>query len=176
MNLKLREKQVVIIAFACIAMLIAFQVVMRPALNRKNDLKRVVPQKKLILSELQAKSSDYNSLKQKLEQIRSKIESQQKDRKILSSLEQIQKDCGLTTNVANITPSTMKITDEYEKTSVEIKYNKVTLAQITQFLQKVETSDLLIGIKSMEIKRGVQNPALLDIVIQLVAVSYIDKN
>jgi type II secretory pathway component PulM len=175
MNLKPREKQVVIIAFACIAMLIAFQVFIRPALNRKKDLQRVVPEKKAILSELQAKSSDYNSLKQKLEQIRSKIESQQKDRKILSSIERIQKDCGLTTNVANITPSTMKINDEYEKTSVEIKYDKVTLAQIIQFLQKVESSDLLIGIKSMEIKRGLQNPALLDIVIQLVTVSYIDK-
>lgn len=176
MSLRPREKQVEIIAFACIAMLMAFQVFMRPALNRKNDLKRVVPEKKAILTELQSKSSDYNSLKQKLEKIRSKIENQQNDKKILSSIEQMQKDCGLTTNVANITPSTMKINEEYEKTSVEIKYDKVTLAQITQLLQKVESSDLLIGIKSMEIKRGLQNPALLDIVIQLVTVSYIDRN
>ncbi|MBN2589173.1 MAG: hypothetical protein JXA96_04885 [Sedimentisphaerales bacterium] len=174
MSLRPREKHVIIIAFGCIALLIAIQVFLRPAINHKTNLKRVVSQKKIILSELQSKSEEYNSLKQELEKIRTKIENQQKDKKILSAIEQIQKDCGLNKNLANMTPSTMAISEEYEKTNVEVKYNQVTLSQTIQFVQKVEASDLLIGIKSMEIKRGLQNPALLDIVIQLVSVSYID--
>lgn len=174
MSLRPREKHVIIIAFGCIALLIAIQVFLRPAINRKANLKRVVADKKIVLSQLQSKSEEYNSLKQELEKIRSKIENQQKDKKILSSIEQIQKECGLNKYLANMTPSTMAISEEYEKTSVEVKYNQLTLSQIIQFIQKVESSDMLIGIKSMEIKRGLQNPTLLDVVIQLVSVSYID--
>ena len=176
MSLISREKLVVIIAFACIAILVAFQVFMRPALNRSSRLKQVIPEKKALLSELQSKSRQYSSLRAQLEQIRSKIKNQQKDKKILSSIEQIQKDCGLTRNVANVTPSTIPISDEYEKTNVEVKYGAVTLDQIVQFLLKIESSDLLIGIKSMEIKRGLQNPALLDTVIQLVSSSNIEQD
>ena len=174
MSLISKEKQVVIIAFACIAILIAFQVFMRPALNRSETLKRVIPEKKAALAQMKSKSNQYNSLKEKLGQIRSSVESQNKDKKILSSIEQIQKDCGLTKNVVNMIPSTMEISEEYEKNNVDIKYNELTLSQIVRFIQKVETSDLLIGIESMEIKRGKKNPALLDLDIQLVSVSYIE--
>ena len=174
MSLMRREKYVIVIALACIGLLIAFLVVMRPALNRTATLKRVVQPKQKVLSQLKSKSNEYNTLKKNLEQIRSKIENQQKDKRILSSIEQIQKDCGLTQNVVNITPTIIPISDEYEKTTVDIKYNSITLSKIIQFLLKVDSSDLLIGIKSIEINKSLQNPDLLDITIQLVSVTHID--
>ena len=174
MSLMRREKYVIVIALACIGLLIAFLAVMRPALNRTTTLKRVVQDKQKVLSQLKSKSNEYNTLKKNLEQIRSKIENQQKDKRILSSIEQIQKDCGLTQNVVNITPTIIPISDEYEKTTVDIKYNSITLSKIIQFLLKVDSSDLLIGIKSIEINKSLQNPDLLDITIQLVSVTHID--
>lgn len=171
MSLKQREKQIIIGGIAGLGLLLAFQVFVKPEINRTKTLKRVVSEKREILNNLQIKSKEYISLKNQLEQIHARIQSQQKDKKILSSIEQIQKDCGLTRNVVNISPTTSAISNIYEKTNVEVKYAAVTLEQIIQFLLKIESSDLLIGISSLEIKRGLQNPVLLDAAIQLVNVS-----
>ncbi|MBN1975474.1 MAG: hypothetical protein JW787_17690 [Sedimentisphaerales bacterium] len=171
MSLKQREKQIIIGGIAGLGLLLAFQVFVKPEINRTKTLKRVVSEKREILNNLQIKSKEYISLKNQLEQIHARIRNQQKDKKILSSIEQIQKDCGLTRNVVNISPTTSAISNIYEKTNVEVKYAAVTLEQIIQFLLKIESSDLLIGISSLEIKRGLQNPLLLDAAIQLVNVS-----
>ena len=176
MSFTLRKKEIVIFAILCIGALFAFQIFVRPALHRTNTLKREVSEKREILSNLQVKSKNYNSLKEQFEQIRVMIESQQKDKKLLSSIEQMQKDCGLLQNVANMSPTTITISDKYEKTNIEIKYNKVTLNQIIQFLLKIETSDLLIDIKSLEIKHNLHDSTLLDVGIQLVNISNIEKD
>ena len=176
MNLSRREKQIIFGGIVCLGMLLTFQVLIRPALARTNTLERVVSDKQEILADLLTKSDEYNSLKKQLKQVRSKIESQQKDKKILSSIERIHKDCGLSQDVVSITPATTVISDIYEKTSVEIKYAGITLDKLTNLLLKINSSDMLIGIKSLEIKRGTQNPALIDAVIQLVSISNIEHN
>ncbi len=171
MSVTQREKQIALCGIICLGLLLVFQVSVRPALARTKTLKRVVSEKREMLADLQAKSREYNSLKEKLEQIHTKMESQQKDKKMLSSIERIQKDCGLAQKVVDITPSTTAINDVYEKNNVEVKYGAVTLNQIIQLILKINSSDLLIGIKSLEIKRTPQNPELLDVSLQLVSIS-----
>ena len=162
MRLTKREKIIVISGIAGLGLLLSFQVLIRPALSRTKTLKRVVSEKREILSELLTKSREYNSLQEHLEQVRKTIANQQKDKKILSLLESMQRDCGLSKNVISMTPTTTAISNIYEKTNVEIKYGAVTWDQIIQFLMKIRSSDMLIGIRSLEIQRGLQNQDLLD--------------
>ncbi|MEJ2646957.1 MAG: type II secretion system protein GspM [Sedimentisphaerales bacterium] len=171
MRLTKREKQIVICGIVCLGVLIAFQMIVSPAFGRTKTLKRVVSQKRKILADLQVKSKEYNSLKEQLEKIRVTIQNQQKNGKILSSVEHIQKDCGISQNVVNLTPTTTVINDTYERTDIEIKYGAVTLEQLVRLLMKINSSDMLIGIRSLEIQRGLENPALLDAVIRLASVS-----
>ena len=171
MRLTKREKQIVIFGIVCLGAFIAFQMIVSPALGRTKTLKRIVSQKREILTDLQVKSKDYNSLKEQLEKIRVTIQNQQKNGKILSSVEHIQKDCGISQNVVNLTPTTTVINDTYERTDIEIKYGAVTLEQLVRLLMKINSSDMLIGIRSLEIQRGLENPALLDAVIRLASVS-----
>ena len=175
MSITRREKQFALCGIVCLGILLAFQVLVKPALARTKTLERVVSEKREILSDLQAKSLEYNSLKEKLEKIHTKMKSQQKDKKILSSIDRIQKDCGLTQNIVNITPASVSINESYEKNNVEVKYGSVTLDQVIQFVLKIDSSDLLMGIKSLEIKHNPKNPALLDASFQLVSVSSTDQ-
>ena len=78
--------------------------------------------------------------------------------------------------VIYMTPSTTAISDLYEKTNVEVKFGAVTLDQIIQFLLKIESSELLVGVTSLDIKCGLQNPALLDAVIQVASVSATEQD
>lgn len=176
MSLTKREKQIVLIGILCLGLLLAFQVFVRPAFGRITTLKRVVTNKQEILRDLQSKSEDYKILRGQFEHVHLVIEHQQKGGKILSVIESIQKDCGLMQNVVEMTPTTTMISDAYEKTDVEVKYTSVTLDQLIKFLTKIESSELLTGVRSLEIKRGIQNPDLLDVAIRLISVSNIEQD
>jgi len=175
MNLTKREKQFAIGGIVFLVLIVAFQVIVKPALSRVRTLRRVVAEKRQTLAELHSKSQEYNALRSQLERIRQTIEQKQTGGQILSFIERVQKDCGLGQKVVYMTPTTTAISDMYEKTSVEVKFAAVTLDQIIQFLLKIESSQLLIGVRSLEIKRGLQNPTLLDAVIQVVSLSNIEQ-
>ena len=174
MILTQREKQIVLGGIVLLGLLAVFQVFVRPALNRIRTLERVVAEKQQNLDNLKTQSDEYIALRNRLEKLRLAIATGQ-DKKILSFIESAQKECGLMQRVTSMTPTTTAINDIYEKTYVEVKYGAVTLEQIIQLLSKIEFSDLPLGIRTLEIKRGVQNPALLDAAIQLVSVSSISN-
>ena len=176
MALTQREKQFAIGGAVLLGLIIAFQILVQPTLHRVRTLKRIVAEKQEILGELRAKSKEYNALRSQLEQIRLTIERQQRGRQMLSLIERVQKDCGLMQKVVYMTPTTTAISDMYEKTNVEVKFGAVTLDQIIQFLLKIESSQLVVGVRSLEIKCGVQNSALLDAVIQVANVSTIEQD
>jgi len=175
MRLTQREKQFAIGGTVLLGLFVAFQVFVRPALSRVRMLRAVVAEKRETLNKLHTKSEEYNALRSQLEQVRQTIEDQQRDRQILSFIERVQKDCGLMQKVVYMTPSTTAISDLYERTTVEVKFGAVTLDQIIQFLLKIESSELLVGVRSLDIKCGIQNPALLDVVIQVANVSTIEQ-
>jgi len=166
-----REKLIVLAGVVLLGLLAALQIFVKPALERIRTLERVVTEKQQNLRDLKTQSKEYNVLKSRLEKLRLAISTGQKDKKILSFVEGIQRECGLMQKVVGITPNTTPINDIYEKTYVEVKYAAVTLDQIIQLLSKIEFADLPVGIRTVEIKRNIQSTVLLDMTIQLVSIS-----
>jgi hypothetical protein len=176
MNLTRREKIIAVTGIVSVGLLLSFQVFIRPATNRTKTLKRVVSEKREVLVNLQIKSKEYDSLSEHLEQVRKTIANQQTDKKILSLIEGMQRDCGLSKNVLSMTPTTTTINSKYEKNNIEVKYGAVTWDQLIKLLLKIKSSEMLIGIRSLEINRNLQKPDTLDFVIQIVNVTNIDPN
>lgn len=173
MNLTQREKQIIAVGAVLFGLIVAFQVFVRPAISRVRTLKRVVSDKQQLLGELRAKSEQYKAVSRELEKIRLKMERQPEERKILSFVERLQKDSGLMQKVVYMKPSAMTVKDVYEQKTIEIKLQSITLDQLIQFLLKIESSELTIGIRTLEIKRGLRDSGLLDTTIQLVSLSFI---
>ncbi len=175
MNLTQREKQIMAAGAVLFGLIVAFQVFVRPAISRVRTLKRVLSDKRQVLGELLTKSQEYNAISRELEKIRLEIQRQPEERKILSFVERIQKDCGLMQKVVYMKPSTMVVNDVYEETTIEIKLQSISLDQLIQFLLKIESSELTIGIRTLDIQRGVRDSNLLDTIVQLVSLSPIGR-
>jgi len=156
-------------------LLVVFQIFVRPAIGRVRTLRRVISEKRQVLSELLAKSQEYNIVSSELEKIRSEMEQRPEERKILSFIEGIQKECGLMQKVVYMKPSANIVNDVYEETTIEIKFQNITWDELIQFLFKIESSELTLGIKTLNIKRGVQDSNLLDTIVQLVSLSPIGR-
>lgn len=173
MKLTRREKQLIIAGVLLFGLIVVFHVFGKPAIEKVKDLKRVVADKRKILSELQANSEKFKNLSKELEQIRVQIGRQQEEGKILSFVERVQKNSGLMQKVVFMKPSTITVSDIYKRNTIEIKLQGITLNQLVQFLLKIKSSDLTIGIRTLEIKCGSRDSELLDTTVQLVSLSTI---
>jgi hypothetical protein len=173
MNLTQREKKLIAVGAVLFGFIVIFHVFGRPAISRVKTLRRVVSDKRKVLSELRAKSENYKNLSRELERILLEMGHQPEERKILSFVERVQKDSGLMQKVVYMKPSTMTVNDIYERNTIEIKMQNITLNQLVQFLLKIESSELKIVIRTLEIKRGIRDSDLLDTIIQLVSLSTI---
>ena len=173
MNLTQREKQTIAAGAILFGLIVVFQIFVRPAIGRLRTLRRVVSDKQQLLGELRAKSEQYKTVSGELEKIRLEMERKPEERKILSFVERIQKDSGLMQKVVYMKPSAMTVKDIYEQKTIEIKFQSITLNQLIQFLLKIESSEFTIGIRTLEIKRGLRDSGLLDTTIQLVSLSSI---
>jgi len=176
MSLTQREKQTIAAGAVLFGLIVAFQIFVRPAIGRLRTLRRVISDKQQVLGELRAKSQQYKAVSRELEKIRLEMERQPQERKILSFVEHVQKDSGLMQKVVYMKPSTMTVKDIYEQKTIEIKLQSITLDQLIRFLLKIESSELTIGIRTLEIKRGLLDSRLLDTTIQLVSLSSIESD
>jgi hypothetical protein len=173
MNLTQREKQFLAAGAVLFGLIVIFQIFARPAISRVGTLKRVVSDKRQLLGELRAKSERYKTISRELEKVRLEMGRRPEERKILSFVERIQKDTGLMQKVVYMKPSTMTVNDIYERIAIEIKLQSITLDQLIQFLLKIESSEMTIEIRTLEIKRGARDSDLLETTVQLVSLSTI---
>jgi hypothetical protein len=173
MNLTRREKQFLAAGVILFGLIVIFQVFARPAVSRVRTLKRVVSDKRKVLDELRVKSEQYKAISRELEKVRLEMGRRPEEGKILSLVERIQKEAGLMEKVVYMKPSTMTVDDIYERITIEIKLQSITLDQLIQFLLKIESSELNIGFKRLDVKHGVQHSNLLDTTAELVSLTSI---
>ena len=176
MNLTQREKQFMTAGAVIFGLIVIFQLFVRPAISKVKTLKRVVSDKQQLLSEIRAKSEQYKTISRELEKIRLEMGRQPEERKILSFVERVQKDSGLMQKVVYMKPSTMTVNDIYERNTIEMKLQNITLNQLVQFLLKIESSELKIGIRTLDIKRGIRDSDLLEATVQLISLSAIIRS
>jgi type II secretory pathway component PulM len=170
MQLTRREKWVVLGGLGGLALLAAMQFVVRPTQERVTTLRRVVKDKTEILTRIQDKSLEFQSLQTEIDRLQAKIAQQQESGRILSVIEGIRKSCDLPDKALSLRPTTAPLNEQYTQTTVEMRLEAVTLAQLIRFLSELDSLNLAGGIKSLDIRTTDRNVGLLQAVIQLATV------
>ena len=173
MQMTKREKTVVIAGASFLVLLIVVQLIVRPTTERISMLRRVVADKRAALTDLRAGSREYQTLTEEVERLRSMISRQQESRTMLSAIERIGEASGLSENVLSLKPTTVTMDEEYEETVVEIRLDRITLAQLVEFLGKLESLGRAGGIKALDVRRAERSEGALRAVVQLATVSQI---
>lgn len=152
-------------AFAVAWSLFAFAI--KPALERINTLNRVIAQKHDELVKLRAASKEYVFLRDNLEDLRTKITSQQKSFELLPFLESLVHQSMLEGNLVTMKQRVLPLEPDYSETIVEIELENLTLGRLVDFLYKVESSDVLARTKMLHIRKNRTNKDLLDSVVEI---------
>ena len=133
-----------------------------PTLERIETLKRVIPEKQNDLNRLRVKADEFMSLREDLEDLRAKIASQETNFELLPFLESLVEQCGLTQNVKTINQVATQSEMNVQEIVVEIEMENVTLRQLCEFVEKIQSPNILANIKRFTIKKNPTNPDLLN--------------
>lgn len=66
-------------------------------------------------------------------------------------------------NVASMEPRTAPANDDYRETKVQVSLKNVTLAQVVNYLYRIENAPQLLSIKSLRIRTRADKSELLDV-------------
>ena len=144
-----------------------FAVVIEPAKDRIATLKRVIPQKQAELSKLSAAAEEYAFLSGNGRDLRVKVASQSKDFELLPFLDSLVQASGLEKNIAKMQQRVVPLGTDYSQTVVEIELMSLSLGRLVEFLGKIESSDILARMASLNIKKSRTKKDLLDAVIEI---------
>ncbi len=144
-----------------------FAFAVRPAIERTKTLRRVISDKQSELKQLRARSNEYISLRNHLDRVRTQAASQDKGFELLPFLESLIREQGLSKKVGTMKQQVLQVGAGHSETIVEIRLESLTLKQLVDFLQKVESSKALTRTKSLYIKKNLTNADLLDSVIEI---------
>ncbi len=144
-----------------------FALAVKPALERTRTLRRVISEKQDELVKLRATSNEYISLRDNLDNVRTKVVSQEKGFELLPFLETMIRENGLAKKVGTMKQRVLQLGPSHSETIVEVRLENLTLKQLVDFLRKVESSEVLARTKSLYIKKNLTNTDLLDSVVEI---------
>lgn len=133
-----------------------------PALERIETLERVIPEKQEERERLRIEARDYVTLREALDDLRSKIASQGKTVELLPFMESLVQRCGLTQNVITIRQIATQPETDFQEIIVEMEMENLTLRQLCDFLEKIQSSKIQASVKRLTFKKNLANPDLLD--------------
>jgi len=144
-----------------------FMTAVKPAIARIETLRRVIPEKNAALQQLRAKSAQYLTLKAGLDGLKRKANLEENEFELLTFLESTIEELGLTEKATAMQQEVSQPDSDYCETIVEVEMENLTFEQLVKFLLKVKSSNRFLRIKSLDTKKNVVNPNLLDTVIQI---------
>lgn len=169
-NLTKREK---ILGYIMVLLSILFSLyvfAVEPAVKRINTLNRVIPRKENELNQIRKKADEYKKLNTEAKELRAQIDSQKEEIELLPLLETTLKDCGLSKNIATMKQHILPLDEKYEKKMVEIHLEKLSLAQLVDFLSKTRSSNKLVKINTLHIKKNQRKSQMLNAAVEVYVV------
>jgi general secretion pathway protein M len=162
-----REKIVVGTGLLFVVGFLVFIAVIGPYLGAKEKLERSLLRKEKDALEMTILKKEYQELKSVQGGVVKQIESRNPGFSLFSYLEKQASTVEVKNRVTYMKPSTTELDDGFQESAVEMKMEQVTLAQLVDFLVKVESIKDVVVIKRIAIQKNKRETGLLDVVISI---------
>lgn len=167
-NLQQREKLAIAIAGGALLVFLILQLLIFPTLDRRTRLRKAIDQKTEDLREIHEVRAEYRSLSQNTSSMESRLKRRPKTFTLFSFIDRLAGKSQLKANIAYMKPSTTNIKNSPLRLStVEMKLNSLTMAQLAAFLHGVEDKNNAVWLRRITISKGDKSDALLNAVLQV---------
>jgi general secretion pathway protein M len=143
------------------------QLIVVPYFEARQKVRSAIVASEKALHELTALGAEYGVMRQRSEEIRRASERRPPGFTLFSYLEKQAGDSAVKTNIRSLTPLMLAPTGAYEETAVEMKLDKLTMKQLTDFLYRVESPEEMIRVKRISVVKMKESPEYLSALIQV---------
>jgi len=167
-GLESRERRFLLVGVVFVICFLTFQGIVVPYLESKEKLERSLQHRENDVLEMALLQQEYRELMQRQGEIAVKIEQRSPQFSLFSFLEQQTNAVKVRSRVTSMKPTATELEDGFEESAVEMKIEAVTLKQLVDFLQKVESVEQVILVKRLAVQQNKKENGLLDVVINIV--------
>jgi len=167
LNFKRREKVGLALAVAALLAVALLELVLTPALEHARRLDRMLVSRQQALAEIHQLKAAYEDLQARAARQQALMARRRKGFSLFSYLDRTAGQTNVKESIAYMKPSSDPVKDTpYRVSRVEMKLQDVILAQLVQYLVRVETAPEAITLKRLSITQTGSEEKRLDAVLQ----------
>lgn len=159
-GLSSQERVLVLVAGALLALFVLFLGVVSPILRAAASATTRVETAELELEAMRRLRREYDEVHGRLATVEERIRSGPRG-EIFTTLEKLASDSAV--KIDAMEPRTSPASDAYRETKVQVTLKSVTLAQLVNYLHRIDSSEQVLSIKSLRIRARKDKPDLLDV-------------
>ena len=168
MKLAKREKYFVSVATCVIFIFLFMNIAVMPFFEKRSRLKKGIRNMESEILEMHGLTIEYRTLEQDSKKIQELIEGRKSGFTLFSFLENAAGEVNIKDHITYMKPSIAENSGYYKESMVEMKLEAMTLGQIVAYVQRIESSEDLIIVKRISIKKDNTKPGYMDVVLQLI--------
>jgi len=161
------QKLIVIAGLVFVAASLLVQFAVFPYFEARQKISGAIAGSEKALRELATLGAEYGVLRRRSAEIQRVIERRPPGFALFSYLEKRAGDAGVKTNIKSINPLKSSPAESYEETAVEMRLDKLTMKQLTDFLYQVESREELVRIRKMSVVKMKESPEYLSVLLQV---------
>jgi len=161
------QKLIVIAGLVFVAAALLVQFAVFPYFEARQKISGAIAGSEKALRELATLGAEYGVLRRRSAEIQRVIERRPPGFALFSYLEKRAGDAGVKTNIKSINPLKSSPAESYEETAVEMRLDKLTMKQLTDFLYQVESREELVRIRKMSVVKMKESPEYLSVLLQV---------
>lgn len=174
---KLNKKQRYFLAAGAAFVIVAliFEFAIFPFWEARGKIKRAVPIHQKKLNEIVMLDAQFALQKAKIVKVKQAMSMRPADFSLFAYLEKKAAQAGVKGNIKSLNSSRGSQTAHYEESLIDIKLDKITIKQLTDFLYYAESPADLIKIKRITVSKMKENPEYLTVQLQLASFQILAK-
>ncbi len=162
-----RQKHTIIAGGVLILVILFVQLALLPFLDNRQKIRRSITVNEAALKQMYVLDAEYRSLKGEMESVQKTLAARPPEFSFFSFVEKKAGEAGIRGNIKSLQPSKPAPAGPFEEISADIKFEKVTLKQIVDFLAAVESPANAIALKRLAIGRSTERADYLSVQMRL---------
>ena len=162
------EKRVVVIGAIFLVCFALFHFTVSPLLQARQQTQKALIQKKEDIKKIRQLQEEYRHRQNQAVNIQNRLQKRSPSFTLFSFIEERATKAKVKQQINSMTPSTSEGDGPLQEDRVDLKLEKISLAQLVDFLQQVESTDDVVAIKRISIQENSKEEGLLDVVMQII--------
>jgi general secretion pathway protein M len=167
-KLEKREKRVVMAGAIFLVCFALFHFTVSPLLQARQQTQKALIQKKEDIKKIRQLQEEYRHRQNQAVNIQNRLQKRSPSFTLFSFIEERATKAKVKQQINSMTPSTSEGDGPLQESRVDLKLEKISLAQLVDFLQQVESTDDVVAIKRISIQENSKEEGLLDVVMQII--------